>query len=73
MATRTIRHKRTMPAWAKWYARDQDGSMWVFSEEPKIVRGGTWWSHKGLYDRVEKCPLDWRTSKRRIVGKKGKR
>jgi hypothetical protein len=60
-----------LPAWVEWVARDESGTVWAYSDEP---RGMTiaWGDQGGSFRRIDDFPgimqigtADWRNSKQR--------
>ncbi len=47
----------TAPEWAKWLAKDEDGTWYWYEEEP--VAGGTVWCSNG---RLKGAESHWRDS-----------
>jgi len=58
------------PDWARWMARDQDGSWWCYEAEPHQHDTGWYENEVGrsqrVNDSVEVGIFDWRDSLRKI-------
>jgi hypothetical protein len=59
-----------LPAWAEWVARDEDGDVWGYAEEPQYRVDG--WVFESAIVRIDDFPgivqigtVDWRESKQR--------
>jgi hypothetical protein len=65
-----------LPAWAEWVARDRDGEVWAYDEEPECDGDeyrGAGWVFESSSLRIDDWPgivvqigtVDWRESKQR--------
>jgi len=69
---RTIAREEAWPSWANWYAIDEDGTSYVYTEKPKVKKGYHTFScpQPSKYGLVgtEKIKLkNWKKSLRKIV------
>jgi hypothetical protein len=65
--TPTVKRRKSWPKWARWYAVDEDGTMYVFATRPGIFLF-SWIVLGGKCDQVRGPRLcSWRESLRKIA------
>ena len=70
MTIKTIPRRASWPAWARWYAVDEDGLRCVFDHMPRLevpFYGCQSWHASRHVIVGDKWMRDWRSSLRKIV------